>query len=126
MEEIFYTMIFFVAVILVLALAYKVDERLGKILIAPFIFGFFGIIILSIFSIGYYMIDESSFKLEHPELYQYVPKFNYKNLLMELLGLICIFYSSYSLFVEVNEGKSGSLIKFLVFLLAGIFLVLKF
>ena len=31
MEEIFYTMIFFVAVILVLALAYKVDERLGKI-----------------------------------------------------------------------------------------------
>ena len=70
------------------------DDRLEKILITPFIFGFFGIIILSVFSIGYYMIDESSFKLENPELYQYVPKFNYKNLLMELLGVICIFHSS--------------------------------
>ena len=126
MEEIFYTMIFCVAVIFVLALAYKVDERLGKLLIAPFIFGFLAIIILSIFSIGYYMIDESSFKLEHPELYQYVPKFHYKNLLIELLGIICIFYSCYSLFVETNKGKSYSMIRFLIFLLVGIFLVLKF
>ncbi len=129
MEEIFYQTLFWIAILAGIALAYKHDERLGKILFAPFLFGIYAVIILSIYSLAYYLIDANSFQLKHPELYEYVPKLSFKNLLLELLGIICIFYSSYLFFKNITKETYLSwisFIKFLVILLIGIILILKY
>ena len=92
-------------------------------------FAIIGVILISIFSLAYYLIDANSFQLKHPELYKYVPKLSYKNLLLELLGIICIFYSSYLFFKNITKETYLSwisFIKFLVILLIGIILILKY
>ena len=122
-------MVFWLAILAGIALAYSHDERLGNILVAPFVFGIICIILLSIFSLAYYLIDADSFQLKHPELYKYVPKLSYKNLLLELLGIICIFYSSYLFFKNITKETYLSwisFIKFLVTLVIGIILILKY
>ena len=129
MEEIFYQTLFWLAILAGIALAYSHDERLGNILVAPFVFGIICIILLSIFSLAYYLIDADSFQLKHPELYKYIPKLNYKNLLLELLGIICIFYSSYLFFKNITKETYLSwisFIKFLVTLVIGFILILKY
>jgi hypothetical protein len=129
MEELLYQTLFWIAVLAVIALLYKHDERLGKILVAPIIFGIIFLILISIFSITYYFIDPNSFELKHPELYKYVPKTSYKNILLEFIGIICIFCSSYLFFKNIIKETYYSwisFIKFLVIFLIGVFLILKY
>ena len=129
MEEIFYQTLFWIVILAGIALAYKHDERLGNIVATPFVLVILGIILLSIFSLTYYLVDANSFQLKHPELYKYIPKMTYKNIFLELLGIICILYSSYFFFK--NRTKKTylswiSFITFLIILLIGIILILKY
>ena len=129
MKEIFYQILLLIVIVVTITLAYKHDKRLGNIFAAPLFMIAVGFILLSIFSFVYYLIDANSFQLKHPELYKYIPKTSYKNILLELLGIVSLFCSSFLFFKNITKETHFSwisFIKFLIVFLIGVILILKY
>ena len=126
MEETFYQLLFWIAIIVSIGFVCKWDNRLGKILLFPFGMALSGLLVIFIYSVIYFIIDSAGFMLKHPKVYEFAFHNNMINLFLEFIGILSVFYSSYILSVEIKIDNTSSYIKFWIFLLLGLILIFKF
>ena len=126
MEETFYQLLFWIAIIVSIGFVYKWDNRLGKILLFPFGMALSCLLVIFIYSVIYFTIDSAGFMLKHPKVYEFAFHNNMIKLFLEFTGILSVFYSSYILFVEIKIDKTSSYIKFWIFLLLGLIIIFNF